>query len=118
MKHPRFSFFQGSTPTLAFSLPYALSAEDELYATFSQEGSTVTEYTYPPIPDTLTPTGTLSPDDGDPCVVRIALTQADTFLFAPGDCTLQLRVKKSNGSADTLFPVQGYVGKAQKEAVI
>lgn len=118
MKRPQFTFFQGSTPTLVFALPYALSPEDSIYATFSQGGQTVTEYTYGGVPYTPAPSGNLTPDEESPCVLRVSLSQTDTFLFKAGDCELQIRVLKPNGSADTLFPVRGYVGKAQKDGVI
>lgn len=118
MKRPQFFFFQGSTPTLAFALPYALGAEDTVYATFSQGGSTVTEYTCGGEACDPAPTGSMEPDAERPDILRICPSQADTFLFAEGDCELQLRVMKSEGRADTLFPVYGYVGAAQKEGVI
>lgn len=118
MKRPQFLFFQGSTPTLAFMLPYTPEESDVIYATFSQAGKTVTEYTLNGAPATPPPTGTLSIDSARPSVILISMTQADTLLFAPDNCELQLRILKENGSADTLFPVRGCVGKAQKTEVI
>lgn len=118
MKKPQFLFFQGSTPTLAFQLPYALSANDVLYATFSQAGQTVTEYTRGGEAILSPPGGTLTVSECCPNLVKITMTQADTLLFAAGDCSMQLRVRKTNNSADTLIPVAGYVGKAQKGTVI
>lgn len=118
MKQPQFLFYQGSTPTLSFALPYPIGANDTVYATFSQQGQTVTEYALPADSEAVTPTGTMSVDAARSHVLNIAMTQADTFLFAAGDCDLQIRVKKSNGSADTLFPVHGAIGKAQKGTVI
>lgn len=118
MKRPQFFFFQGSTPTLAFALPYNIDVDDEVYATFSQCGQTVTEYTRNGTPISPAPSGELTIDDDNDHCIRIDMTQADTFLFLEGDCELQLRVLKSGGRADTLFPVRGYVGKAQKGEVI
>ena len=118
MKRPQFTFFQGSTPTLVFALPYEIADSDVLYATFSQGGCTVTEYTVGGETYDPAPTGHMVTDAARPQILRIELSQADTFLFQEGDCELQLRVVKSDGRADTLFPVRGYVGKAQKGTVI
>lgn len=118
MKRPLFFFFQGSTPTLAFALPYTPEEADVIYATFSQAGKTVTEYTRNGVAMTPPPTGTLSLDPARPSVILISMTQEDTLLFAPDNCEVQLRVLKSGGRADTLFPVLGRVGKAQKKEVI
>ena len=118
MREPEFIFYQGSTPTLLLGLPYALASDDVICATFSQGGRTVTEYRYNADPYSPAPTGTMEPDDGNPSFLRISLTQADTFLFVPGCCELQLRTVKPNGSADTLLPVQGLVGKAQNQEVM
>lgn len=118
MKTPQFIFYQGSTPTLLLGLPYALASDDVICATFSQGGRTVTEYRRNADPYSPAPGGSLTLDTEDATRLRISLTQADTFLFVPGSCELQLRTVKPNGSADTLFPVQGAVGKAQNEEVI
>lgn len=118
MKRPQFTFFQGSTPTLVFALPYPLNAEDVIYATFTQGHGTVTEYTRGGTPYDPAPTGTLFSDADCPNILRIRMSQADTFLFASGECELQLRILKQDGRADTLFPVRGYVGRAQEEGVI
>lgn len=118
MKLPQFTFFQGSTPTLVFALPYPLAADDVVYATFAQGGETVTEYTCRGTAYDPAPTGLMAQDADCPYILRIAMSQADTFLFAGGDCFLQLRIVKQDGRADTLFPVHGFVGKAQKGGVI
>lgn len=118
MKRPQFLFFQGSTPTLAFALPYEIGASDSVYATFSQSGRTVTEYTYGGTAYDPAPTGSMAPDADNASVLKISMTQADTFLFAEGNCEMQIRVLKTGGRADTLFPVRGYVGAAQKGTVI
>lgn len=118
MKRPQFTFFQGSTPTLVLALPYPLSAQDVIYATFTQAYETVTEYTCGGEAFEPAPTGTMTPDVSCPYLLRISMSQADTFLFASGECELQLRILKPDGRADTLFPVRGYVGKAQKGEVI
>ncbi len=118
MKHPQFMFFQGSTPTLCFAIPYEIGEGDKVYATFSQDGKTVTEYTCNGTAYDPAPGGSLAPDEDNAAVLRISMTQADTFLFAEGDCEMQLRVLKTGERADTLFPVHGYVGAAQKGTVI
>lgn len=118
MKHPQFFIFQGSTPTLAFSLPYSLSDTDTIYATFSQGEQTVTEYTKNGTPISPAPSGELTVDEDNDHCIHIDMSQEDTFLFETGDCELQIRVKKSDGRADTLFPVLGTIGKAQKGTVI
>lgn len=118
MKTPQFFIFQGSTPTLTLQLPYALASDDTVYATFSQGGQTVTEYTTGGARISFTPTGTMCIDPDMPSCIRIALSQHDTLLFVPGDCSLQLRVRRASGAVDTLFPVSGAIGKAQKQEVI
>lgn len=118
MKRPQFTFFQGSTPTLVFALPYEIAQNDKVYATFSQSGRTITEYTYNGTAFSPAPAGSLTPDGDNAAVLRLGIAQADTFLFAEGDCEMQIRVLKTGGRADTLFPVRGYVGVAQKEGVI
>lgn len=118
MKRPQFLFFQGSTPTLAFALPYEITQNDKVYATFSQDGKAVTEYTFNGTAFDPAPTGSVVPDEDNAAVLKISLSQADTFLFAEGNCEMQLRVLKTGGRADTLFPVRGYVGAAQKGTVI
>ena len=118
MKTPQFHFYQGSTPTLLLGLPYALASDDVIFATFSQGGRTVTEYRHNADPYSPAPGGSVTLDTEDATRLCIALTQEDTFLFAPGCCELQLRTVKPNGSADTLLPVQGLVGKAQNQEVM
>ena len=118
MKTPQFIFYQGSTPTLLLGLPYTLNADNVIYATFSQGGKTVTEYRRNADPYSPAPGGSMSLDDENPSFLRISLTQADTFLFAPGNCELQLRIVRTDGRADTLYPVQGLVGKAQNQEVM
>lgn len=118
MKRPQFFIFQGSTPTLAFALPYSIDVDDEVYATFSQCGQTVTEYTMNGTPISPAPSGELTIDEDDDHCIHIDMSQDDTFLFEPGDCEVQLRVLKTSGAVDTLFPVSGAIGKAQKGTVI
>lgn len=118
MKRPQFVFSQGSTPTLAFYMPYEIEDSDIVYATMSQEYKTVTEYTQNGTAFSPPPTGSLTVDEDCPCRVYINMTQADTMLFESGDVELQVRTKKENGSADTTFRMIGEVVGAQKQGVI
>ena len=113
MIQPQFCFFRGSTPAVELLLPMDCTAQDVLYATFSQGDRTVVEYAQNGQPD-RPGTGTMETEGR---LVRLQMSQQDTLAFDCGDCELQLRIKTEDG-ADTFFPLWGIVGPVRKEGLI
>lgn len=116
MEDTELLFFRGSTPTLELVLPLAVGAEDVVYLTLCQRDEVVLEYAINGEPLSAGE-GELRVAEGEPNVLLLTMTQADTLQLQTGTLELQLRLKNSVG-ADTFRPVRGWVGPARKEGVI
>lgn len=119
---PTFMLAQGSTPTLELQLPIDVSGNSWIiYVTFSQDNAVVMEYTSGGTP-TVTPTpptGSLSVYNLQTNLLLVSMTQADTLRLAPGDVTVQVRIKNSDtGLADTFLPLHGQCVRAEKGGTI
>ena len=116
----QFYVFQGSTPRLEIVLPLEIdAASDIVYATMDQMDQSVLEYRINGTNRSgmVVPAGAMAVDETDADTIIIQMAQEDTLRLIPGEVLLQIRVKTSDG-ADTLIPIPGYVGKAQKPGTI
>ena len=112
MRSPQFWIFRGSTPTLELELPFPAAPEDVIYLTLSQGSEPRVEYAINGTPDPYS-TGSLAISPEDPRLLVAGFTQRDTLNLRAGDCSLQVRIRTSEG-ADTFLPLRGFVGEVQK----
>lgn len=96
---------RGTTPTLAFTLPFSAENIAELYITFTQCGKQVIEKSL------------------DECivesnVVKVKLTQTDTLAFSCRQADIQIRAKFTNGEAVASEIIQMSVERVLKDGEI
>lgn len=100
MDNRQFMIAQGSTPIFELGLPFELPDGSKVNICIWQDRAVVLEFD--------STGGNPSVDTSDKSVLRLELSQADTFALAVGDAELQVRVQTADG-IDTFLPIPGVV---------
>lgn len=106
--------YRGTTPTLSFQIPFDAEELELVWITFSQ-GQTI------PPKEILTKTQEDENVEINDKLIRVTLTQYETLLFnktGQPSVDVQIRIKKTDGTAEASNIIRFPVGIILKEGVI
>lgn len=110
MDNKQIMIAQGSTPHLELVLPFEIEEMDDAIFTIMQNGQIKKEWQKSQDEE-------MEVDSADKAIMRVHMSQADTFALSVGDAEFQLRVRRGD-DIDTFLPIPGVVVPSYNKEVL